>query len=191
MKIIFYILNIPMTILGVLSIFAGHEEDLVLGFLILVVSLINIIFVTGNNSDSRIKYANSILGLNVIGGILFLGTIFVINDFFDGEFFIILLFTALLTLYVGVNVLYILSTKNQSKITLVLSSLFNFIRQNKIYFIIGTLIIVWLLFSFLPKQKCLNDISMRGDNYYIDGQNEKFKTRNDALDYCMAQRWDF
>jgi hypothetical protein len=180
-----------MTILGVLSIFAGHEEDLVLGFLILVVSLINIIFVTGNNSDSRIKYANSILGLNVIGGILFLGTIFVINDFFDGEFFIILLFTALLTLYVGVNVLYILSTKNQSKITLVLSSLFNFIRQNKIYFIIGTLIIVWLLFSFLPKQKCLNDIYMRGDNYYIDGQNEKFKTRNDALDYCMAQRWDF
>ena len=50
---------------------------------------------------------------------------------------------------------------------------------------------VWFFGYYMPKQACLQNISIDRGDYAIDHGVEGFKTRNDALDYCMAQRWDF
>lgn len=54
---------------------------------------------------------------------------------------------------------------------------------------------VWFLGYFMPKQNCLLDVSFSSaSNEYrlnFGSKSKYFKTRNDALDYCMAQRWDF
>jgi len=69
------------------------------------------------------------------------------------------------------------------------------------FWITGISIVVFLWSYYLPKQDCLANISTYGDKYLYpydeyDRYEEnsvvkRFKTRNDALDYCMAQRWDF
>jgi hypothetical protein len=113
---IFYILNIAVVFIGVSSIFMGHGEDLFLGFLILGVSLTTVIFVKNNNPSIRIKYSNSITALNVIGGILFLTFLYSVNNFFNDEFLVTFVFSTLVGLYVGANILYIRSLKKPLKI---------------------------------------------------------------------------
>jgi len=118
MKIIFYILNVAVVILGLLSIFSGHGDDLFLGLLILGVSSINMIFVRHYYVDEvSVKHSNLVTGLNIIGGTLFLGIIFAMNDFFIGEFLAALLFFTLPVLYIGVNISYIKSFKRKLKIS--------------------------------------------------------------------------
>lgn len=53
-------------------------------------------------------------------------------------------------------------------------------------------ILAWFLGYFIPKQNCLGSISLDGDVYAFDpnySKSKDFKTRNDALDYCMSQRF--
>jgi hypothetical protein len=53
---------------------------------------------------------------------------------------------------------------------------------------------IWFFAHFEPKQECIKDITLSGTSVYTYADKdikEKFKSRNDALDYCMAQRWDF
>lgn len=57
--------------------------------------------------------------------------------------------------------------------------------------IIGTLIL-WFFAHFVPKQDCIKNITLKSTNVYTyssEDSKENFKSRNDALDYCMAQRW--
>jgi hypothetical protein len=59
--------------------------------------------------------------------------------------------------------------------------------------LIGALII-WFFAHFEPKQECIKNITLSGTSVYTYTNKdikERFKSRNDALDYCMAQRWDF
>jgi len=117
MKIIFYELNILVFFLGLLGIFYGNKEYLFLGFLMLVVTTLSLIFVTQNSDANRIKYLSHILGLNIMGGILFSGLIYRINNFFNGEFIGILLFIILPAFYLGINILYIKSLRKKLKIS--------------------------------------------------------------------------
>lgn len=69
--------------------------------------------------------------------------------------------------------------------------------------IAGIGLVIFLFGYYLPKQDCVGNISLLGTSYlfpydeyddspYADnGDIKRFKTRDDALDYCMAQRWDF
>ncbi len=53
-------------------------------------------------------------------------------------------------------------------------------------------LLTWFLGYFIPKQNCLRNISLDGDVYTFDpnySKSKDFKTRNDALDHCMAQRF--
>lgn len=57
--------------------------------------------------------------------------------------------------------------------------------------IIGV-IAIWFFAHFAPKQECLKNITLGGSSVYLYTSKDtinKFKSRNDALDYCMAQRW--
>lgn len=59
--------------------------------------------------------------------------------------------------------------------------------------VIGVLA-VWFVAYFQPKQECLKKITLSGTSVYTYADKdvkERFKSRDDALDYCMAQRWDF
>lgn len=49
----------------------------------------------------------------------------------------------------------------------------------------------WFFGYYMPKQDCLLNISIDRGDYAFNHEDEGFKTRNDALDYCMARRWDF
>lgn len=63
----------------------------------------------------------------------------------------------------------------------------------------GTILVIFLWGYYLPKQDCIANISIYSDDYLYpyggshDNKDaaKRFKTRNEALDYCMAQRWDF
>jgi len=57
--------------------------------------------------------------------------------------------------------------------------------------VIGMLAL-WFFTYFEPRQECIKNITLSVTNYtYTDkGVEERFKTRNDALDYCMAKRLD-
>jgi hypothetical protein len=117
MKIIFYILNILVSFLGLLGIFYGNEEDLFLGFLILVVSALSVIFVTQISDANRIKFLSHIIGLNIMGVILFSGLIYRVNNFFNGEIIGIFFYIILPAFYLGVNLLYIKSFRKKLKIS--------------------------------------------------------------------------
>ncbi len=59
--------------------------------------------------------------------------------------------------------------------------------------VIGALVI-WFFAYFEPRQECLKNITLSGTSVYTytdKNIKERFKSRDDALDYCMAQRWDF
>ena len=114
MEIIFFIINMTVALLGALSIGSG---DLILSLLVLGISFTNIIFAINYGTEVSIKYSNSLLVLNLIGGIFFLGFIFVMNDFFSGEFRGALLFTTLPALYIGLNILYIKSVRRELNIS--------------------------------------------------------------------------
>jgi hypothetical protein len=45
----------------------------------------------------------------------------------------------------------------------------------------------------MPKQDCLNRIALYNTDTYKLGKDsvKDFKTRDDALDYCMAWSWYF
>jgi len=60
-------------------------------------------------------------------------------------------------------------------------------------FIVFALLSTWFLGHFMPNQNCLATIKLYTSDTYMIGTNndDLFKTRNDALDYCMAQRWYF
>jgi hypothetical protein len=70
-------------------------------------------------------------------------------------------------------------------------------NKKLIFWVISIGLVIFLIGHYLPKQDCIAKISTYGDNYLYpyDGTSDKrdsakrFKTRNDALDYCMAQRW--
>lgn len=71
-------------------------------------------------------------------------------------------------------------------------------NKKKIIFTVTVFIFIgfWLFAFFIPRQNCLQKIVLAGDSYMYEkysyhGDNEKFKTRNDALDYCMSQRLNF
>jgi len=56
------------------------------------------------------------------------------------------------------------------------------------------LVAVWVFTYFVPEQECIRNITLSGTsvyNYADKDFKERFKTRNGALDYCMAQRWSF
>lgn len=73
-------------------------------------------------------------------------------------------------------------------------------KKHIIWTVCLSLMIV-LVGYYFPKQHCLINISAYGDSYlypYNDSSDyekrdvaKRFKTRNDALDFCMAQRWNF
>ena len=51
---------------------------------------------------------------------------------------------------------------------------------------------VWFFAYLEPRQECLKNITLSGTSVYTytdKGIKERFKTRNDALDYCLAQHW--
>lgn len=57
--------------------------------------------------------------------------------------------------------------------------------------VVFILLSTWFFWFFIPKQSCLMHISSDSSYYIYDYDDAYFDTRNDALDYCMAQRWDF
>ncbi len=58
--------------------------------------------------------------------------------------------------------------------------------------VVLVLLSAWFFGYFMPKQDCLDKITLVGDQYKTSYSSfDRFKTRNDALDYCMAQRWNF
>ena len=69
----------------------------------------------------------------------------------------------------------------------------DFLKKNKkkTFLILFAIFIAWIFLFYIPKQKCISQITLGTSNYYYkpDGglYDEKgFKTRNDALDYCMT-----
>ena len=66
----------------------------------------------------------------------------------------------------------------------------SFIEKNRKKLIVLFIIVcAWLYFVYVPKQNCIAHISLDGGSsyYYKEGGIEEgFKTRNDAIDYCMT-----
>ncbi len=69
----------------------------------------------------------------------------------------------------------------------------DFIKKNilliKIFF---GLFIIWIFIFHIPRQKCISQISLDGSTYLYEPddafkEDKSFKTRNDALDYCIAK----
>lgn len=53
------------------------------------------------------------------------------------------------------------------------------------------LIIVWLILYYFPRQECISNITLNNYNDTYEYRTSDFKSRNDALDYCMSKRWNF
>lgn len=68
------------------------------------------------------------------------------------------------------------------------------LNHKKISILVALILLsAWFLGHFIPRQSCIARITLDSSDIYMIGTNDDdlFKTRNDALDYCMAQRWYF
>lgn len=49
---------------------------------------------------------------------------------------------------------------------------------------------IWFFAHYEPRQECIKNITLSGSVYKYENKdfNENFKSRNDAIDYCMAHK---
>jgi predicted membrane protein len=112
--------------------------------------------------------------------------------------FIILLFTIynLLIMLGGLFLIFVLVSD-------IIDSLFEGKNENNLNYktqktvilsVVIAVLAMWFFAYFQPKQECITDITLSSNSTYThnsEGVKKKFKSRDDALDYCMAQHLVF